>query len=476
MVSNHHIKWVLTLAATCLLCTACTAAPPDNADDCLLWKIQLPDGLNRQFVLAGNMAVVYNDNDGKLHAYSLADGKKTWESQTGHDRTEHPPPNTVAIGNILITHTYIGKPTDFKSQMVALASATGKVLWRGEIGTGKFFGDGENLFAIDKNRQVCRLSPKDGKVLWTLDAAKAIDAEPKVTSLWHIQIEKDLCLADVWHGPDTDSRRWRKLLIFEAASGKLLWELATPDPSVYYVAEDTVVGERLYVRLRKYSLAPDHTMEYLPLKVYELRSGKELELTEQRQKEWELATFRIKEPVWGCVVVIGNRRLFDTASMLIAHDTATGKRVWKHSMPKKKNEDDLRSDLPLKEAIENLKAAIEEAKESSDCYKPLALGIARESLCVRPVEHDGAVLLAVLDGLLALDLATGAPRWKYPLNHIITHGPFVRNDIAYFMTDDGTIPPGNIFRTPNRLLYALDLSKAKRLGPPEGEIVETGEE
>ena len=445
------------------------ATPPGNADDCLLWKTQLPDGENHKCFLVGNMAVVYNEGDGKLHAYTLADGTKTWEFQTGHDRSE--PLNMGAIGNLLIGHVYVrdGDSKKFLWQMVTLDSATGEVLRRGEPGNHYITSGGEKLFVNNRiDRQISRLSPKDNKVLWTLDWPSAIDGEPEITSL-SLRIIKDLCLINAWHAPDVASRRWRKLLVVETESGNILWELSTPDSNVAHV-ENTVVGERLYVRLHN-----DHAMEYLPLKVYELKSGKKLEMTEPRQKEWERANHYDLKTWETTITVLGDRIVRYGTHTLEAYDLATGKRVWKHMMTEMKGEDDddLQFDIPLEERVKKLEAAIEKAKKNEGKWMTLLYARIRD---VWLVEHDGAVLLAVEDGLLALDLTTGKPLWKFPMDHVITRGPFVRNGIAYFMTDDGTIPRGSIYRTPNRLLYALDLSKAKLLGSPEGETVEMGED
>jgi len=431
--------------------------PAAYASTCLLWKTQLPDGLNRTFHLVGDLAVVYNNSDGKLHAYGLADGEKKWEFQTGHPGQNHAPPAMATVGTVLVTHVVDysdnpeglqepqDPPIDYPVQLVALEPATGKVLWRYEAGRlfwYRLFSDGEKLFHVNKNRHVCRLSPKDGTILWTLDVPKLIGADPEDTQLRHIKIEKDVCLVSIIYGKDNGSMKWRRTVIVEADTGKILWEIKTPDPDVYYVAEDTVVNERLYVRLWKYGSKPS-TIEYLPLKLYDLKSGKELPMTEQDRKEWERA--KLYDIIgWGVTAAIGDRIVRDNTSTLDVYDLATGKRVWTHT---------------LRERVDDTR---------------IAVGYSRESWLTPPVAYENAVLTLVDDGLLALDLKTGTPLWKYPLATVITHGPVVRGDIAWFITDDGDTKPLSHERKP-RYLYALDLVKAKRLGPPDDEIVEVGE-
>jgi len=432
-----------------LLRTAITKAAIANNEG-LLWKTQLPDGFNRTLHLAGDMAVVHNDDDGNLHAYALADGTKKWEFQTGHFARLHvPPPRMVTIGTILITHVYdhgddpetqpsSENPKKPQLRLAALDSATGDELWRHDAHSP--ISDGERLFCFNKNLHVCRLSPKDGSILWTLDAPKLIGTEPKDTALSYIQIKKDVCVFDIWYGKDDQSMKWRGTVIVEADIGKKLWDLETPDPDVYYVAERMVVNERLFLRLRKY--ADDlSSMEYLPVKMYDLKSGKELEMKEPDKKEWE---HRNKLAMEG-TTMIGDHIVWDKADKLEVYDLATGKRVWKHTL-----------------------------RDADDGETRLAVLDSRESLLSPPVAYGDAVLTLVDDGLLALDLKTGKPLWKYPLPTVITHGPVIRGDIAYFITDDGDTKPLSHERKP-RYLYALDLAKAKRLGPPDDETVETAE-
>ena len=161
----------------------------------------------------------------------------------------------------------------------------------------------------------------------------------------------------------------------------------------------------------------------------------------------------------GYIQAVGPRLLYGDPTKLTACDIASGERAWLYDLPK---------DSPIHRA-----------------YAGMGHSRAMEGMVT---VYDGAAVLSVGNGLLAIDLKTGKPLWRYPMAGIITWGPVVRDGIAYFTADsDVEFSEGAIGIMPHYLVrlrrsadpkpatrhvYALDLAKAKQLGVPEEETVE----
>jgi len=391
-----------------LLRTAITQAA--LADDSGLFrKTEVAGHFREHVVFTKDLAILHDRKT--LRAVSLADGKQKWT---------RPALNWTLLtqGDTLICWD--------RTELLALDVATGEPLWQRDIRYARVMLGKDCLFCIQSvppkgqdgdSRAFC-LSMKDGSVLWEL----AVDA-PDHNPLTEYGSD-DICLFSV----RVADHAW-KLVSVEPASGKKLWEAVMHSPGdphthCYNYASG---GGRLYVFYHRNTdpNTPPNVCDWSKTtpetRVYDLASGKRLET--------DLAVGSVQN---NCTVADG-RLLFAFERTVVAHDIDRDyKTVWSFRV-----------------------------NDGSDGDYVLPRGPDSGILIL-----DGTALLAVRSGLLALDIATGKPMWKFPTdpdNARIHSGPVARNGIVYF-TVEGLFKGSD---TGRRYLYALDVSKAKQLGMPE---------
>jgi len=417
-----------------------------QADTYLRWKAELPAGYNRNLAFAGNVAVFHNfqDGKGKLHAISLADGKGKWEFAVGHIasppfvRQSAPPSATLSkpFGDMLLVYEHAGEavsPKDYKSQLIALSSATGKVLWRRDIDTSfVVYTDGNHLVFSQEHegtKRIGLLSPRDGTTVWEEDISDMVRKTGENSwALPNCYVTKGIFL--VWRH---DEKQGTSLLVaWDPATGERLWEKTVDGfgGTLLLAANEDSPNVPIFLRSKGGELT---------FTAYDPRSGKEA-------APIEMPLEAAKGGLWR----MGSGRMLRTQSIgMMAFDTTSGKRVWQYT-PRKSEDDYAKRDALL----QSLK------------------GQYLWDLPLREV-HGDMVLLNVHDGLLSLDLQTGKPLWKYPTAGLAICTLDVREGVAYFVAYDVTESGDpNVAKS---YLHALDLSKARQLGVPEGETVERNE-
>ena len=109
--------------------------------------------------------------NGKLGAFSLAQGAAAWEvtvgTPGGHSELERMvdvDADPLAVGGALFSGA-------FQSRVVAIALESGRIGWTKEISTHSGFAvDRSQLYLTDDEGRVWALSPRDGGSLWKQEA------------------------------------------------------------------------------------------------------------------------------------------------------------------------------------------------------------------------------------------------------------------------------------------------------------------
>jgi outer membrane protein assembly factor BamB len=134
----------------------------------LLWKFKSDQMIWAQPVSDGKM-VFQAGMDHKLYALNLTDGSKVWSTDIGGAANSSP---TLDDKGVL----YIGT---LASQMLAIDSKTGKILWRhtapGTIWASPYIA-GNTLYFGDFTGKVVALSTTDGSPVWAADLAGPVIA------------------------------------------------------------------------------------------------------------------------------------------------------------------------------------------------------------------------------------------------------------------------------------------------------------
>lgn len=418
------------------------------SNECLLWKTELPEGKHGGVALSDGLAF-FHGGDNKIHALSRADGTPAWERPYVFTCEQ-----LAVMGDKLI---HVGG-----GQLIAMEAATGKEiwqtsgtkLWRDTSHLGRV-GITENALVIAQDKQMVGLSPEDGTVTWTTKATEFFDAPH--ARLVRLQMTKEACLVDVL----ITNSRWI-LAAMEPVTGKRLWEIIDTSGWHSYMRTGAVDDKRVCVTLRDFS-TQDVT-------IYGLKDGREREHKLQIDNSMPHNTI---------VKIAGDHLLQEMYGELTAYDLADGQQAWRYTPPigRYRKQDPSRAMLGYTSGEGNLS----------------------------PVVVDNAVLLAVHDGLLAMDLDTGQPKWHYPMGNVVISRLTVRDGIAYILAvadnntkprllinglemeefaerngglamggqlsqkfDDATV----VSKTARGYLYAVDLAKARQLGPPAEETVD----
>ena len=406
-----------------------TRIPQDAiADDaCLRWKTQLPDGRNWGLILADD-AVIFHGSDDKLHALSQADGKQKWERtwETQPEDFRYKTPTLTLAGGKLICHR-----DEAANYIQALDPATGDELWQSSIRHAMIRADGDVIVGLgtveEKKSRWCGVSVKDGSTTWIMDSTEVLG--PHCRGQYVKAFSRDLYLIAIMNKDGG-----RTMVAVDPATGKKMWDTPMEEgPSA------TVTGGKLYVTETELPHRPQRTV------AYDLKTGQTTTL--------DLAKLTALGG-GGRPQVFGNYLLYGRWESIAAYDLTSGKELWYYALP--------RNDVVRQDHWAAIRAGIGFNR---------TLGIMTEDLPT--ATHDGAAVFSRGDALLAIDLATGAPRWKHPVNGLITWGPVVQDGVAYIIVHD--ITNAVDVKTAPCHLYALDLSKASLLGPPKDEIVETGQ-
>ena len=401
-------------------------------DESLLWKIELPDGGNNSWPVVTDDLVIFHGGDGDVHAITRTDGKQKWTHKyKTYDDTMcamcHKP-NMALLGDKLIC---LGT-WEIGPGPMALDAASGKVLWQSEDHYFDTIAKDNAIVSVTRDDEILRLSPEDGTVVWRVKKSELVGS-PYVGA-YSLQIAEDVCLIPNSHGESINAEKSRSLVAVELATGKKMWSI---DGHCYI---DSIHEGRVYVSWWE-------TYKNV-FRVFDLKTG-----TEQEAK---LSAADIR----GCSKEVGEYLLSNLwySASLKAHDVASGKLVWQYA-PRGVGE-------VLTEWVGITYASY------SDHRFPVAM-------------YDGAALLIVDDGLLAVDIKTGKPRWKFSMECTNLYGLVVRDGVAYFMDDGHPIVDqrkrdhhGPAHKVPKhkRYLYALDLAKASQLDvPPEYEPAEVTE-
>ncbi|MCL2701914.1 MAG: PQQ-binding-like beta-propeller repeat protein [Phycisphaerae bacterium] len=416
-----------------------------QAGQYLRWKVELPEGYTYRLVMAKDAAVVhrFHDDKGTLHAISLTDGKPKWEFEVGHivtapfvrPRPMPSPPTVESLGDILLVHEHTGeavKPDEYTSQLIALSAATGDVLWRRDIDTSfcTYF-DGEHLGYTRgfEDFRLGRLSLKDGTALMEKEIPGMV-VETSDGGFLHptSRVEKGVFLASRY---DSDNQS-TYLAALDFTTGEMLWEKHVDSPAGFLRKDDDSPGVLVF----------SHSKEnMLTLTTYDPRSGEEVTAVTLSKEASSLGVLR----------VLPKGRFLQkdrSTDAVMVHDLASGKEVWRYT-PRKRDDDRPKPNMQL-------------LRNNDIFFMPPP-----------PTVHNGMVLLGVDDGLFALDLNTGKPLWKYPMEHHVVRNLETRGDVVYLVARDLTDPGEG--DTAKFHLHALDLTKARQLGPPEDEVVERNE-
>ena len=406
---------------------------------CIRWKIPLPAGKHWGLVVTKDVAIFYG-GDKKLHAVSLADGKPVWE--TALDWNE---PLLVLRGDRLICHQQLGKITP----LLVLNAATGERIWQRDNVGRAVAGDDRILCSMNGN--LCVLALKDGSAIWERPRSELFDG----TAFSMLHYTPEACVLQVHYRSDQpDNPSGTKLLALNSATGDKLWDMDVSGSRFAsgYKHSDVRDG-KLYV------LWDTDKKPCTRVKVIDLASGREL-------SELPLIAPRIDN----AIQVTETYVFHGAAWFLFVCNREDGKLVWRYGGSA------IREGHPLDWALRRGFGGRSSGLTSTDW---------------RMMEHQGALVFSVGDGVLGIDLKTGKPLWKFPSDGFITWGPVVRDGVACFMDDsdmdraEGTVgfmsgytlqPRNDGSKTAvdpadrKRFLYALDLSNAGLLGLPENPV------
>ncbi|MCL2700226.1 MAG: PQQ-binding-like beta-propeller repeat protein [Phycisphaerae bacterium] len=415
-------------ARASLLITSIRAAA---IDDCLLWKTELPVSVwgHRDTLINDELLFLPGRNQ-TVFAVKRTDGSVVWEYQADHMNS----PRLELAGNTLICSSSSGF-----CPITALDAATGKERWQTEdryfpydAGTTHLLvGQGDNL------QTLIGLSLEDGTVAWRLDVPELFGSQ--YGGMHSSVLTKDAYRLTSYHGENAKSVSWGMAAV-DPATGEKQWLLTGPAGPNYVRGG---VGDYLY------TFTPDPNTQTPAATVYSLKTGKKLEKGPY--------TVDVKA-LTGHGVLVTDKILLSTAyAGLVAYDLASGKELWRYAPY---------GDLDFSVKLDGRKMPVEDIKRTraqlraSHSYAV----ITNITVC------DGEVIFPVGDGLLALDLATGKPLWKYPAEEFVGGAMVVRDGVAYFKAGGGQL--GN-FRGETIIqgaekthLYALDLAKARQLGMP----------
>jgi len=406
-----------------LLLTAIPRAAIEN-DACLRWKAELPAGRNLGLVAAKDTAV-FHGGDGKLHGLSLADGSQKWEREWNVGN-----PFLSLLGDTLVCHSW-GVP------ILALDPASGKVIWQSDVShNGVDAGDGILIgfrrFTEGGPVEHCGLSLQNGSTLWRMNGDEVFGPHSRNGQV--VCLTRDAFVFSMRYAENEKDKGWRNLVAVDPATGKKLWT----------VPEDSTSGGvsegQLYLAARD-----EADPFFMRLTAYDLKTGQSRSIETSRLRPGGSS---------GHVQVAGNYVLYGGWEGVRVYDLTSGKWLWSYV---------LRKSDPVRKA--------REAVTADGTGFGRWVGFAPTDL--PPVVHDGAAVLSRGDALLGVDLATGAPRWKHPVNGVITWGPVERGGVAYVIVYD-IAEPANAKSAPCRL-YAIDLTKAALLNA-DGEEVETTNE
>jgi outer membrane protein assembly factor BamB len=134
----------------------------------LLWKFKTEQMIWAQPVSDGKL-VFQAGMDHKMYALNLTDGSKLWSTDMGGAAISSPALDTKGI-------LYVGT---LASEMLAIDSQTGKILWR-HPSPGTIWATpvivGTTLYFGDFSGKVMALSTKDGSPVWAADLAGPVIA------------------------------------------------------------------------------------------------------------------------------------------------------------------------------------------------------------------------------------------------------------------------------------------------------------
>ena len=443
MIKGFHLALIVAFATASLLCVACfvaraetpasaPASVPASAPaaerrvDALLWKVELPV-IIRGF---GSMAVLNDDliffpgRDKIVYAVSRADGQKKWKYDAGYINS----PYLQLSGNTLICSTATGY-----SPITALDAASGKELWQTKDHYFSATVCRTHLVTYqggDDLERLISLSLKDGAIEWTREVKELAGSDYDYARRSSVRYANGSLLIEMYRGENAESTRWGMIAV-NPATGETLWDMTVPDG---FSDSSDIVGEQLYAAMLY------HKTKTTAVRVCDLKAG----------RTWTDTPLKI-DNAWEVfngvgIMVVGEILLTGSHAGLAAYDLAGGKLLWRHApngdSGKRPDDDGIR-----------MRATYSYASLSNVTV------------------HDGEVIFPVGDGLLALDLKTGKPRWNYVAESFVAGRPIVRDGIVYFKSGGGTISMRGqviIQGSDTNYLYALDLAKARRLGMSEG--------
>ncbi len=421
--------------------------------------------LGRDFSRGGLPAengMVYCSEGGpkpSISALDIATGKPVWRTELGSESGEYAIGPTVAGGRVFVStraNTRRGpKPDNFRGAVTALDAETGKILWRRKniYSWSPMASDGKVL--------ACPMWSSPDEKLYLLDCAtgKTIWAKTRVSNHYNppITLTKDLVLCQPW-GP--------KLHAMSRTTGEPRWIFhneftsagcCTPSVSGQYAYIGTSVPERTgdIESLRGFRLAdaPSDTGKYGTMHAIDLTTGKSV---------WRLPT---TNTVCGDPAIAYGRLYFASRDGRVY--CCAPAEPGEPTTPEAKDQSP-----PVAEAVVAKLLATppdREAKPGSNW--PMQGGgpdrVGLSGVALKPplklawrFDTQGRVLTsaAIVDGIVyassesgrivALDAAQGRPVWEFDTGEPIRCSPAVAGGIVYCGSNDG-------------ILYALDARSGK---------------
>jgi len=404
-----------------LLLGAVSRAAIENGD-CLRWKAQLPAGSNADLHLAKDTAIFYNRN-GNLHGLSLTDGSRKWEREW---KVEHP--CLALLGDRLICYTY-------RAPIQALNPATGDVLWQSDVPfLFAYVGDGILTAEKHDTYEHCGLSPEDGSVLWVMNEDDVFGPHTRRRDWRVVSLTRDaMVFRHRFFDDNAPQGEWHNLVAVDPATGRKMW--AAP---VDYLWGSTVGDGLLYTvtDIRRLN-GVNEINSTKRVTAYDLKTG--------QSRPVELPDLMLHyNGAYRHPRVVGNYWVHGDWTGWSAYDLKAGQSLWEYIRHRSEND-------PVHQAYRN------------DWF-PFMYGDHPA------VVHDGAVVFTRGDALLAIDIATGVPRWKLPAKGIISWGPLERDGIVYVIVYEAAT--ADEAKSAKSCLYAIDLNKASLLNAPDDETVD----
>jgi alcohol dehydrogenase (cytochrome c) len=350
-----------------------------------------------------------------VYAVSLATGKLAWEYQVNQKEQTGPGPNGVAVVNGVVYG-------DTPSTVFALSAATGKTIWV----NSSLLGSGDGTFEIQPQVADGRvylssayglgpgggvamaLNAATGKLLWSFDTVKGLDAGVK---------EVGLGSGGAWQTPLVGSDG---SVTFGIGNPYQSPAAAMAHPSAQLYTDSDVNLDAATGKLRWYYQGVPNDFN-----------------------DWDMQASPISASVNGVPVVIGSGKM----GIVYAMNAATGALLWKTPVGEHNGHDDL--GLLLMEHKATIKAPLE--------MEPGSLGGVLTNMAVA----GGSVYVATIDLPLtitdmslpvavkssgkpagemeALSLATGKVEWDTKLAYLPLGAATVSNDLVFTTLYDGVL-------------------------------------